>query len=109
MAAPILWAPGIFLGFFLLKNPHAHKIPPFRGGGGVLGFFLNAGGGSANFFVLNGRGDFSESQEELSVTRYSAMGGVALRTIENQQLNHTYNVATKLLSRWLSGPHVRPP
>ena len=35
MAAPILWAPGIFW-FFLLENPHAHKIPPFKGG--VLGF-----------------------------------------------------------------------
>ena len=32
MAALISWAPGIF-GFFLLENPHAHKIPPFRGGG----------------------------------------------------------------------------
>ena len=32
MAAPILWAPGIFR-FFLLENPRAHKIPPFRGGG----------------------------------------------------------------------------
>ena len=31
-AAPILWAPGIFW-FFLLENPHAHKIPPFGGGG----------------------------------------------------------------------------
>ena len=30
MAAPILWAPGIF-GFLLLENPHAHEIPPFRG------------------------------------------------------------------------------
>ena len=34
MAVPILWAPGVF-GFFLLENPHAHKVPPFRG---VLGF-----------------------------------------------------------------------
>ena len=40
MAAPVLRAPGIF-GFFLLENPHPHKIPPFRGvmfsleGGGV--------------------------------------------------------------------------
>ena len=42
MAAPILWAPGIFW-FFLLANPHAHKIPPFRGGGGVLGYFLEGG------------------------------------------------------------------
>ena len=40
MAAPILWAPGIF-GLFLLENPHAHKIPPFRGG--VLGFFRRGG------------------------------------------------------------------
>ena len=49
MAAPILWAPGIF-GFFLLENPHAHKIPPFRGG--VLGFFRKGGGGSANFIFM---------------------------------------------------------
>ena len=50
MAAPILWAPGIF-GFFLLENPHAHKIPPFRGGGG-RGFFGEGGGGSANFIFM---------------------------------------------------------
>ena len=49
MAAPILWAPGIFW-FFLLETPHAHKIPPF-GGGGVLGFFRR-GGGSANFIFM---------------------------------------------------------
>ena len=48
MAAPILWAPGIF-GFFLLDNPHAHKIPPFRGGFWV---FLGGGGGSANFIFM---------------------------------------------------------
>ena len=48
MAAPILWAPGIF-GFFLLENHHAHKIPPFRGG--VMGF-LEGGGGSANFIFM---------------------------------------------------------
>ena len=35
MAAPILWAPGI-LGLCLLENPHAHKIPPFRGGSWVF-------------------------------------------------------------------------
>ena len=34
MAAPIFWAPGI-IWFFPLENPHAHKIPPFRGGLGV--------------------------------------------------------------------------
>ena len=48
MAAPILWAPGIFW-FFLLENPHAHKIPPFRGGFWV---FLEGGGGSANFISM---------------------------------------------------------
>ena len=48
MAAPILWAPGIFW-FFLLENPHAHKIPPFRGGFWV---FLEGGGGSANFIFM---------------------------------------------------------
>ena len=48
MAAPILWAPGIF-GFFLLENPHAHKIPPFGGGSW---FFWKGGGGSANFIFM---------------------------------------------------------
>ena len=58
MAAPILWAPGIF-GLFLLENPHAHKIPPFRGGGGVLGFFRR-GGVEVPILFLWARG-FSES------------------------------------------------
>ena len=49
MAAPILWAPGIFW-FFLLETPHAHKSPPSRGGGG-LGF-LRRGGGSADFIFM---------------------------------------------------------
>ena len=56
MAAPILWAPGIFW-FFLLENPHAHKIPLFRGGG-VMGFF-GRGGWKCQFYFY-GRGDFSE-------------------------------------------------
>ena len=30
MAAPILWAPGIFL-VLSAENPHANKIPPLRG------------------------------------------------------------------------------
>ena len=55
-AAPILWAPGIF-GFFLLENHHAHKIPPFRGGG-VMGFFRR-GGWKCQFYFY-GRGDFSD-------------------------------------------------
>ena len=54
MAAPILWAPGI-LWFFLLKNPHAHKI--LLGGG--FWVFLQGGGGSANFIFM-GAGIFSE-------------------------------------------------
>ena len=54
MAAPILWAPGIFW-FFLLENPHAHKIPPFRGG--VLGFLFMGRGWKCQFHFY---GDFSE-------------------------------------------------
>ena len=42
MAAPILWALGIFW-LFLLENPHAHKIPPFRGRGGGFWGFLEGG------------------------------------------------------------------
>ena len=38
MGAPILWAAGIF-AFFLQENLHVHKIPRFRGGVGILGFF----------------------------------------------------------------------
>ena len=50
--APILWAPGIF-AFFLLENPHAHKIPPFRGG-----FWVFLEGGWKCQFYFYGRGDF---------------------------------------------------
>ena len=56
MAAPILWAPGTFW-FFLLENPHAHKISSFRRGGGVLGFFRR---GVEVPLLFYGRGDFSE-------------------------------------------------
>ena len=55
MAAPILWAPRIS-AFFLQENLHVHKIPRFRGGGGVLGL----GGGGKCRFYFHGRGDFSE-------------------------------------------------
>ena len=45
-----------FMGaFFLLENPHAHKIPPSRGG--VLGFL--EGGWKCQFYFY-GHGDFSE-------------------------------------------------
>ena len=47
-AAPILWALGIYW-FFLLENPHAHKIPRFRGG------FFERGGGSADLFFVSNR------------------------------------------------------
>ena len=43
---------------FLLENPDAHKIPPFRWGAGGWGF-LEGGGGSANLYFY-GRRDFSE-------------------------------------------------
>ena len=50
MAEPILWAPGI-LWFFLLENPHAHKIPPV--------VFFGRGGWKCQFYFY-GRGDFSD-------------------------------------------------
>ena len=70
MAAPILWAPGIF-GLFLLKNPHAHKIPPFRGGSWV---FLGGGGWKCQFYFY-GRGDFSD----LGRLQFSVGGGACDR------------------------------
>ena len=57
MAAPISWVPGTF--GLLQENLHAHKIPPFRGGGvfWVLGF------GQEVPIIFYGRGDFSEQRE----------------------------------------------
>ena len=46
LAAPILWAPGIFW-LFLLENPHAHKIPRLRGGGAWV-----CGGGGVEVPIL---------------------------------------------------------
>ena len=60
MAAPILWAPGIFW-FFLLEKPDAPKIPPFSGG--CWGFL--EGGGKCQF-CFYGRGDFSDRLRYLS-------------------------------------------
>ena len=54
MAAPILWAPGIFLVLSAGKPPR-HKNPPSRGG--VVSF--EKGGGSANFIFI-GVGIFSK-------------------------------------------------
>ena len=56
MDARILWAAGIFW-FFLLENPHAHKIPHFTEGGSWV--ILEGGGGRANF-IFYGRGDSSD-------------------------------------------------
>ena len=36
---------------FLQEKNHVHKIPRFRGGGGILGF----GGGSADFIFMGAR------------------------------------------------------
>ena len=74
MAAPILWAPGIF-AFFLLENPHAHKIPLFRGGGGSW-VFLEGGGGSVNFIFM-GVGIFpiSKGAFQLRFNTHTRIGG----------------------------------
>ena len=58
MAAPISWAPGIFL-FFRLENPHAHKIPRVRGGGRA---FSGRGGGGSSNFVFVGVGIFPRKE-----------------------------------------------
>ena len=51
MGASILWTPGKMHSFCRKKN-HVHKIPRFRGGGGILGF---GGGGSADFIFMGAR------------------------------------------------------
>ena len=61
MAAPILWAPGIFW-FFLLENSRAHKIPRFRGGGSWVSW---KGEGSADF-VFMGVGIFPEKKKHVN-------------------------------------------
>ena len=48
MGASILWTPGK-MAFFLQEKTHVHKIPRFRGGGGILGF---VGGWSADFIFM---------------------------------------------------------
>ena len=53
MAAPILWTPGK-MRLFCRKN-NVHKIPRFRGGGGILVL----GGGECRFYFY-GREDFSD-------------------------------------------------
>ena len=54
MAAPILWAPGIFW-LFRLENPQPIKF--LLAGVGFLGFFRRGGDGIANF-ILMGAGKF---------------------------------------------------
>ena len=52
-AAPILWTPGKMRSF--CRKNHVHKIPRFRGGGGILGFW---GGGGVPILFLWARGFF---------------------------------------------------
>ena len=76
-AAPVLWAPGIFW-FFLLENPHAHKIPPFRGGGGS-GFFQKGGGGGSANFIFMGVGIFFRNFLDVSEKPKCLSGGFPKR------------------------------
>ena len=50
-AAPILWTPGKMRSF--CRKTYVHKIPPFRGGGGIFGFWW--GGGKADFIFMGAR------------------------------------------------------
>ena len=68
MAAPILWAPGIFW-LFLLENPMPIKFL-LLGGEGVLGFFRR-GGGSANFIFM-GVGIFPIEENMLQCENFGA-------------------------------------
>ena len=56
MGASILWTPGKMRPF--CRKSHVHKIPRFRGGGGISGF-ARGGGGECRFYFY-GREDFSE-------------------------------------------------
>ena len=60
MGAPILWTPGIF-AFFLQENLHVHKFLVLEVGG-HFGFWER--GGSADFILFYGRGDFLISERE---------------------------------------------
>ena len=59
MAAPILWAPEKMRSF--CRKTYVHKIPRFRGAGGILGL---GGGGKCRFYFY-GRRDFSDLQRSL--------------------------------------------
>ena len=60
MAAPILWAPGIF-GSFCWKTPMPIKFLLLGGGGGMI--FLLKGGWKCQFYFY-GRGDFSDNMSQ---------------------------------------------
>ena len=54
MAAPILWAPGKCA--LSAGKTHIHKIPRFKGGGGILGLIF--GGAGVPILFLWARGFF---------------------------------------------------
>ena len=66
MAAPIVWAPGMFC-FFLQENIHAHEIPHFIRGGGILGLLGEEGGEVPILFY--GREDFSENVPRMNTNQ----------------------------------------
>ena len=70
MAAPILWAPRISVFFLQEKNLHVHKIPRFRGGGGILGWR-----GKCRFYFY-GRGDVSELRKRVLTEFCGKLGGL---------------------------------
>ena len=72
MAATILWTPGKMRPF--CRKSHVHKIPRFRGGGGILGF---GGGGSADFIFMGAR---------TFLILFSLPGGKALKNSENVKM-----------------------
>ena len=67
MAAPTLWAPGIFWLFLQEEHRFVQIIPRF--GGGVFRYFLGGGGGKCELYFY-GRGDFSEILLSTSMTNH---------------------------------------
>ena len=87
-AAPILSTPEKKKRSFCGKT-HVHKIPRFRGGGGV--FWVLGGGGSADFIFM-GRADFSDH----------------LLTQNKNQITHLFSCARKKKKDFPFFPVGRP-
>ena len=90
MAAPILWAPGIFW-LFLVEIPHAHKIPRSRRG--CWGFLEGGGGGGSANFIYMGAGNFLKFSNRSCILKSQSakLQVLVLRSEENCQIKSVKN------------------